>query len=263
MRSARRSDWNAPACERLKSRWLQSVAQVARERAEISLVALRRLRSVPICAGTSRGYGPAPERSVPGSDELRRERSGRLRPVKPRVMPSESLRRLGGRAVPAGGDRWLFDPCAGEHASRLRLAPRPRRLRRVLDQRRPKLLRTTVGDVFSVTEGVRTGARNVFIFTLAEPIALPSERAPLFQTSATEGRNIRAGHIDGKAFSFLPGPRPEPRTPMEPEAELAEQLPTIYALFKAGPPLPRQSGPRCKIGTPPKAKSMVGLNEPA
>jgi adenine-specific DNA-methyltransferase len=136
-----------------------------------------------------------------------------------------ALRRAGERAVAEEDHGWSIDVLSSSTLPEAGWRPRPRRLRLVLEQVRETIPKT-VGDLFSVVEGIRSGAREVFTVSKAGLLALPVKEQAYFKPVA-EGRNIRAGRIVEGVYLFFPTATEV--APIESEEDLSIRVPVYYS----------------------------------
>jgi hypothetical protein len=105
--------------------------------------------------------------------------------------------------------------------------PRPNRLERVLGAIE-RSIPTRVSDVFHVREGIRTGARKIFVLSARDYANLPNEERPYFRPIA-ENKNIREGRILAPDYIFYP--HGNDLAPIASEEDLHRLVPQYYRLY--------------------------------
>ncbi len=138
---------------------------------------------------------------------------------------NDSLNRLG--TLAAVEERWrVFAEPSEAMNERVDWRPRPNRLERVLSELQ-RLSMPTVGALFHVRQGIRTGLRDAFIVPPELYRTLPAEEQRYFRPIA-ENKNIRNGRILPGDYLFYP--ESSELEPIRDESDLKQRLPQFFQL---------------------------------
>lgn len=110
--------------------------------------------------------------------------------------------------------------------------PRPNRLEQVFS----RLLQSStakVRELFHVREGIRAGARKIFMISESEYLSLPKGEQPFFRP-VVENRNIVQGRIESHEYIFYP------YTPSVPQIHTEEDLRALVPVYFARHLLPNR-----------------------
>jgi adenine-specific DNA-methyltransferase len=146
------------------------------------------------------------------------------------------------RAADDGNGDWsIYRRSPEQTTSEPSWRPRPYRLEAALEQIL-KTVRTKVGDLFHIRQGVRTGHREAFLINHSVLKELPEEEQIFFRP-VIENDNIRDGKIDPGLWIFYPDTPGLP--PIDTSEDLARITPKFFErLLKYRPVLVRRKGAR-------------------